>query len=678
MMKWWEDEPRLISAVQCNYGADDNWLFDEYVSKSGFNTEQLLHLFAEGSISFYDEKKHGKKLDVYLKKAHAKGIREIVYYNTHCLKREMMAEHPDWMQLLKDGKPMLAYNIYAFSCVNSPWFDDFAKNIADLCRHDIDGLFLDGPVMREDGCYCPVCQRIFQEKFGKTVAEGTYLEHLQMRIDSVTEFVRKTYEIVKSVNPNVLLYLNNSALRRDYFGCSIRRVEPYLDMLGAEGGFVRADATTSLWAVSSKAKHLETLSRGKPVVTFVNGNMSGVTYYMHTPAETTALCAQSFANGANVWYGIHGDIEHNAFSPGAKASAKFNEFVNAHRDVYQKSACVSEIALMWSQDTANNYSSSIEQCDFIDAKAAGFKERGDHLTELMGFYDILTRAHIQFDIIDEVKAKEDLSKYKLVILPDCACMDDETAAALAKFVENGGEILSTFDTGFYNADGSYAKAPKLAAVQGIAAVKEIVAAELPGMAYQRPNESQIFKDVNLTLMPSPQLAVRCELAGDAVTLSTALEPLISVYIALPETGYPGIVEHTCGKGRSVYISGALGKAYSERSLPPYAKIVENIARRAAKPVFETDAPRSVEAVLRRQKNGRYILHMINLTGEMIRPMTKILPLENIKVTVKIKGVKTVKALRGGKLRDLEIGEKKVSFSLPKLNDFEIVVFEPKK
>jgi len=531
--------------------------------------------------------------------------------------------------------------------------------------------------MRDDGCYCPVCQKLFQEKFGKSVYEGTHLERQQMRIDSVTEYVKKTHEIVKGINPNILLYLNNSALRADIIGSNGRKIEPYLDMLGAEGGFIRADSATSLWAVSSKAKHLETMARGKPIVTFVNGNHSGITYHMHTPVETTALYAQSYANGANVWYGIHGDIERNAFSPGSLASKKFNEFVHENKEIYQKSECACKIALMWSQDTANNYSSSVEQSDFTSAKTAGFKQRGDHYAELLSFYDMLTRAHIQFDVIDEVKAKEDLSKYKLVILPDCACMDDETAAVLTAFVEGGGELLSTFDTGFYNADGSYATAPKLAAVQGIAEVKGVVAAEMVGMAYQKPGDSPIFKGVNLRQMPFPRLSMRCDFTDDTETLSTALELMASVYTALPQSGYPGIVEHACGKGKSIYISGALGLAYAERSLPEYAKIVGNIVKGAVKPMLETDAPRSVEAVLRKQ-NGRYILHMINLTGEMIRPMTQILPLYDIKVTLRVKDIKSVKTLRGGKLKDLEIGENKATFTLSKLTDYEVMVFTLKK
>ena len=50
---WWQELPLTISAVQCNLGDDDEWGLDEYVSKSGFNTEQLLHLVAKGHIGHY-------------------------------------------------------------------------------------------------------------------------------------------------------------------------------------------------------------------------------------------------------------------------------------------------------------------------------------------------------------------------------------------------------------------------------------------------------------------------------------------------------------------------------------------------------------------------------------------------------------------------------------------------
>jgi hypothetical protein len=51
-LKWYE-KPLRIAAVQCNYGEDSFDILENHVFKGHFNTEQLLHLNAEGHTSFY-------------------------------------------------------------------------------------------------------------------------------------------------------------------------------------------------------------------------------------------------------------------------------------------------------------------------------------------------------------------------------------------------------------------------------------------------------------------------------------------------------------------------------------------------------------------------------------------------------------------------------------------------
>lgn len=673
-MSWWNDEPHIISAVQCKFEDEDSWTLNEYVAKSGFNTEQLLHLTGKGHMAYYDEETHGAKLDEYLKQSRKLGIREIVYYNTHCLTPEIIKQHPDWQQLKKDGNPIPAYTIYTLCCVNGGWFDDFIKNIANLCQHDIDGIFLDGPVMLEDGCYCDTCRKIFLERFGKPIYEGTRIELQSMRVDSVTEFIKKTNKIVKSINPEILLYLNNSALRADITGSNSRKVEPYVDMIGAEGGFVRADNKTSLWSVSSKAKHIETVANGKPTVTFVLGNQSSLAYYMHNPVETKILYAQTYANGSNAWYGMSGSASQFKDSPGSKAAIEFNQFIQSNKELYQKSKSCAKVALMWSQESANNYASSVEQSDFTKEQSAGFKERGDHYTELMSFYDILTREHIQFDIVDEVSVLEGLDKYQLVILPDCACMSDEVAAAISSYVEKGGNICTTFDSGFYNADGNYAEMPKLAAVQGILKVEGVVRYPSNGTAYQQLGDCPwLFKGLSACLLPNPLLSVKCVPDDGSVTVSTSLVPMSSVYTVLPTAGFPGIILNRYGKGNSVYMAGTFGVCYSDRSHPDYAEIVKNIVLKYSTPVVESDCLGSVEMVLRQQQ-GRYILHLINLTGEMTRPIKRVVPLTDIKITVHLEHEPLPpNTAQGEKLKEIRLGKNEVSFILSGLTDYEVVV-----
>ena len=109
---------------------------------------------------------------------------------------------------------------------------------------------------------------------------------------------------------------------------------------------------------------------------------------MHTPAETLASYAQSYANGSNVWYGVHFQASEFMDTESALTSKKMNEFILDHKDVFAASKVCARVALMWSQNTANNYSASVGNSDFVDAREAGFAERGDHFGELMSMYDI--------------------------------------------------------------------------------------------------------------------------------------------------------------------------------------------------------------------------------------------------------------------------------------------------
>ena len=109
-MSWWKGESLIISAVQCKYHETSEDIFDNYVKQSHFNTEQLLHLTADGHMAYYNEERDGKKLDEYIKKSRKEGIREIVYINVHGVTPEDHAKHPEYSLIGEDGQPLMMYN----------------------------------------------------------------------------------------------------------------------------------------------------------------------------------------------------------------------------------------------------------------------------------------------------------------------------------------------------------------------------------------------------------------------------------------------------------------------------------------------------------------------------------------------------------------------------------------
>lgn len=688
---WWQELPLTISAVQCNLGDDDEWVLDEYVSKSGFNTEQLLHLVAKGHMGYFSEAEHGKKLDAYLQKSRRYGIREIVYYNVHCINANEAAEHPDWIQRERDGSAMPAYSIYSLNCVNpsGSWHQNFRKELEALCRHDIDGVFLDGPVMRDTGCYCDACRADFEKRFGHSIYDATRLELQEMRIDTVTRHVKDAYETVKRINPEIALYLNNAGMGANITGSNIRRLYPYVDLLGTEGGFQRMDmGPDGLWKVSASAKYLEAMPEDpfgveKPLVCFFAGNMSGAAYYMHTPAETELTYAKSYANGSNIWYGVHFSPAEFKDTEAALTAKRMNEFVLGHRDIFGPSVACGRVALMWSQDTANNYASSVTESDFTQAKAAGFAYRGDHRAALFSVFDMLARGHVQFDIVDEENIRRGkLSQYDTLILPGVACLADDVAEKIGNYVAEGGNVLGNFDVGCYNADGSPAGTPKLAEIFGLRGVPKIHKSDSIGSCYLfRTQEDPLLTDLSFPRIPAPMLNVQWEATEDTEILMEACVPMPSTYANLPDERYPGITKHPYGKGMAYYISGNYAETVvNERNILDYGRLLRRLCSVTSRPVVESDAPGLYEVVLRRQEN-RFLLHVINMTGAMARSIDRTVPLHDVPFRLDLSGfgiekeIRTITPVCGGQLKDIHIEGSQAHFTLDKLDTWQILVIE---
>jgi hypothetical protein len=72
---------------------------------------------------------------------------------------------------------------------------------------------------------------------------------------------------------------------------------------------------------------------------------------------------------------------------------------------------------------------------------------------------VLIHGQVPFDIVLDADLA-DLSRYRVLVVPDAVCMSDEQAAAIAAFVERGGGLVATDRTSLY--DEWYRQRPDLA------------------------------------------------------------------------------------------------------------------------------------------------------------------------------------------------------------------------
>lgn len=672
MSEKWFDKPMVISAIQ-NTKSDSYDILYNHTAKH-FNVEQLYHIFSTQSMKAYANEICGEKMKDYLKEAKRLGINEIIYLNIHSTPLD--GADPKWLTVLKDGSYRRWYEIQYLLCLNEDYTAAAVHLLKDLCSLGIQGVFLDGPIST-GACYCPHCLELFREMFGKDISEATEAELLDFNLLKVKRFMKTCYETVKSINPDIIVYINNSALRADITGANTREISEYVDFLGAEGGFIWLNRETSYWHLSPQAKLIETQAQGRPAVTFIAGDWKPWTYIMHTPIQTEIFCAQAIANGTNVWYGVHFPMSFMEDEP-YKAAMKINHFVLDHPEIFTKHRPVSNVALLWGQDTANHYSSTVEASDFTAGQVVGATDtiKSDHSKAFRGCVELLERAHIQFDVIDEVSILQNkLAEYDLLILPTVACLREGVAEKIEQFVENGGNLISTFDTGFYHKDGTLCETAQLKNLQGFRSVNRFLKYEIPGTSYLRPTDEKRYAEGVSARLAGYQYAVDVSAAPDARIYFESNERMRGRYDAYPKAWFPAVIEKDFGNGKSVYFTGDVGDAFLAFSSPDLQKIFVNAVNALSRPLVQTDAPGSVEMVLRKCEEG-YALHCINFTGEMMHPITRVINLPNVRVSLTLTDIAgEVKSLTGDAPFDIEKTENGISFTIPMLKIYDVITIK---
>jgi Beta-galactosidase len=415
-------------------------------------------------------------------------------------------------------------------------------------------------------------------------------------------------------------------------------------------------------------------AKGKPTVIFIAGDQKPNSYYMHTPEETVLMMAQTVSNGANIWYGIHAPT-YIMDCLGGKAAERFLKFLEKNDEYYINSRPYSNVALMWSVDSANYYRSSIGETDFTEEQSSGNNVGyGDLNKAFMGVYEMLGRQHIQFDVIDEDSIHSGLcSKYELIVIPSSGCMSEGTAAKIREYVYKGGNLVCFFDCSFFSQTGEKNLKPYMADLLGIEEVGDVVGYGSGGFGYMFVKDTALLNGLGTSILLSPEYVYDIKPARNVEVIAYSNEPMKSRYTALPQGKYPVILKNEYGNGLCYYLNGTFGEFFTDKSNPDHSRLLNNIISVMSKPILVTDAPGSVEMIIREQRESdRLLLHIANMTGEMTRPVNRIIPLYNTNVSILVeKPVVAVRNIALGTEIPFKIFNGRVEFVIPVINQYEL-------
>jgi hypothetical protein len=233
----------------------------------------------------------------------------------------------------------------------------------------------------------------------------------------------------------------------------------------------------------------------------------------------------------------------------------------------------------------------------------------------------------------------DLARYKVLILPNTACLDDAQAAAIDEFVKNGGGLVASLDVSLFDEFGNPRDNFALARVLGV---------EYRGLpTAEKPDQEEI--DVNFAKSIGPdywekrknvfdfkqdptsllnQGKMKTYVGDQAVTFKGA-----AVRVAVKDesakvlasfwpksvggaASLPAVVSRTHGKGRVVYFAAGLDGGYYLYAYPYQRLALKHAIEWAASspPPVAVEAPMCVHSTVLRQtdKRGeRLIMHLFS-------------------------------------------------------------------
>lgn len=692
---WWESEPlRIVHVVtsfdQLTQRSPAVWAASK--AAQFYNTEhfEVMNLIKglDDKGFFFSSKAAGRQNEDYLRKylpeAKKHGIRVIVYFNVHWYTREFGEQHHDWLQVREDGTPLDGvYETGTDFCVNSPWREWVFQVLRDLCAYPIDGIFYDGPIFFPETCYCRWCQERYGELHGtklpsKKVRKGqSARDLLDFQANSLADFLRDSRKIIKAANPAIAFYMNGGERGGNWATGRLNRVlVREQDLLGSEGGFIGGDLTrVPIWKPGVTARLLESQAEGKPRIIFSAAGHKPWTFSLLPEAELRLLYAGTIANAASCWFGMW-PFEFDQQE--MRALTEMNRLLAKNAEYFKNTRSEARVALVWSDTSANFYAGSDAQLLELD-RVPQRSEVGNLNGEFTGFADALIRSHVPFDVIDDTTLeKDDLSRYKAILLPNVACMSDKVAGRLAEYVRRGGGLFTSFETSLYDDTGNRRNELALSEVLGISSQHRIVGPKR--WDFMKPGaQSPLLRGLERELLPAPTYHLKVRPKGGKPLL-TFTKPLTGVYDGIPVLSEdPALVDHRFGEGRTIGFLGDIGNGIAGFHLGEFLRLLGNAVRELAPPpVVLENAPASVEVVLRSQQDGkRLLLHLINFTGEMTRPIQQVVPLENVRVVLHcVREPRKVFALvRPGMIKAEKSRDGALRFLVPRVDEYEVVVIE---
>lgn len=349
----------------------------------------------------------------------------------------------------RDDKPAFfeEYQIIML-CVNNPKFKKiYFDYVLDLVKKTgVDALMSDDIEFCPDWyvCSCPNCREKFKKLTGRDLPKGDSPQWGDYEDPWFRDWLRFRMKSVGDYYVDLRKAMNEAGLNIPLLGCLAGASKLVLSQLWGMTGeefargvdlnffedYLGRESNFYNWRYTgAEIRYYHGIGHhfGQPQMNL---------YYTKTDDEMFFVWAFNLLMGDRIW--LNSEInkpEENLL------------WEDAHKELFNSPDNIADIAVLFSKQTRD--------------VLGGYSEEY-YIEEWQGWAEILLEENIPYHVIIDSDLTEDLSHYKLLIIPGAACLSDKQITGIRTFISMGGRVIATGETSYRDETGELRKEPALA------------------------------------------------------------------------------------------------------------------------------------------------------------------------------------------------------------------------
>jgi hypothetical protein len=504
-------------------------------------------------------------LSVWRKMTRRHGVALFIHYSG-VWDSKAIEEHPEWARIDAQGK-----RDPNATSVFGPYVDQLLipqlKEVASA--YELDGIWADGECWAAQLDYSPLALEAWRKQTGAADApqdrsDPRWLEWKMFQRRAFESYLCHWVDALHAFNPSLQITSNWM-----YTAMAPKPAVAKLDYLSG-------DYSPSLSVDRARVDARYLASTGMPwdLMAWGFDKGKGLAWSLKTPVQLMQEAAVVLMQGGG--FQIYHQPTRSGHIPESiiEQEGLVAEFCRARQAASHKSRTVPQVALLLS------WESMADASDRVYSIGEGI------LDDLEGALQALLESHYSVDILAEHQLQPRLDEFPLVVIPDSHKLTADFRDAVLNYVRGGGSLLLLGE-----------KCSRL--------FEEVLGVELEGEAAETTAE-----------LAAPSGIVNANGRWQTVAVRTA-RPAGFIY-ATRDTRKEGRVAATvasAGKGKAAAVFGPVGSVFFRSHHPFLREFIGGLAREIfPDPAVEVSGPPRLDVALRRTKEGRLSLHLLNASA----------------------------------------------------------------